>query len=126
MRRGDSLLQSMFKYSFNSNTIAALSFLCSADSLEEIVGLDISYHGDFRARSTERDDSINDEDERAYYERREQHREKQRNKIRRRILMMDFSLSRGRNSVSSAEEDRPGYVENPHGDQGLPTARLTI
>jgi len=92
--------------------------------------LDVSYHGDFRARATgatERDDSINDDDERAYYERRGQLREKQRNKIRRRILMMDISLSRGRNSVSSAEEFRTGDIENPDDDVGLPTGdRMTI
>lgn len=98
-----------------------------ADSLEEIVGLDISYHGDFHARATERDGSINDDDEIAYYERREQLREKQRNKIRRRILMMDISLSRGRNSVSYAEESRTGDIENPDDDVGLPTGdRMTI
>jgi hypothetical protein len=101
--------------------------VCSADSLEEIVGLDISYHGDFHARATERNDSINDDDEIAYYERREQLREKQRNKIRRRILMMDISLSRGRNSVSHAEEFRTGDIENPDDDVGLPTGdRMTI
>ncbi len=101
--------------------------MCSADSLEEVVGLDISYHGDFRPHVTERSDSINDEDERAYYERRDQLREKQRNKIRRRILMMDISLSRGRNSVSSAEEIKTGAVENPDDDRRLPTdVRLTI
>lgn len=107
-------------------------FFRSADSLEEIVGLDISYHGGFRQRGVETE-SNHDEEESLYYQRREQLREKQRNKIRRRILMMDISLSRGRNSVSSAAEEKSNHdenhddVENHDDDQGLPPLnRLTI
>ncbi|KAL3796987.1 hypothetical protein ACHAW5_005022 [Stephanodiscus triporus] len=115
-------------------TITMTPFFCvlhyagwlRADSLEEIVGLDISYHGGFRQRGVETE-SNHDEEESLYYQRREELREKQRNKIRRRILMMDISLSRGRNSVASASEEKSDDVGNHDDDQGLPPiGRLTI
>ena len=71
----------------------------SADSLEEIVGLDISYHGGIHQGDTETNASSFQEEERLYLERREERSRKQRNKLRRRILMMDLSLSTGRNAV---------------------------
>jgi len=72
-----------------------------ADSLEEIVGLDISYHGGTnQSRSTE---SGNQDNERLYYERREQQRQnnKQRTRLRRRLLMMDLSIS-GRHAMNNS------------------------
>jgi len=73
-----------------------------ADSLEEIVGLDISYHGGVHPSGDTDNESSYQDEERQYYERRkEQQRQKQRNKIRRRILLMDLSLS-GRNAVTDS------------------------
>ena len=65
-----------------------------ADSLEEIVGLDVSYHGGMFAAGGETEGSSNhEEEERLYYERKEEKRKSDRNKLRRRVLMMDLSLS---------------------------------
>jgi len=74
-----------------------------ADSLEEIVGLDISYHG---AHQVDTDnESSNQEEERLYYERKDQQRQnKKRNKFRRRLLMMDLSMS-GRNAVTDSRNN---------------------
>ena len=55
-----------------------------ADSLEEIVGLDISYHGGMHGTDLTSTGSSTEENTAKYYERREQQRLKQRNKIRRR------------------------------------------
>ncbi|KAL7534457.1 hypothetical protein ACHAXR_005893 [Thalassiosira sp. AJA248-18] len=84
-----------------------------ADNLEEIVGLDISYHGGHVSGDTDAESS-HQEEERLYFERREQRRLKERNKLRRRLLLMDVSVSgRGisasdsrRNSRASATESR--------------------
>ena len=79
--------------------------LCSysSDSLEEIVGLDVSYHGGYLqstadGNTTPVESNNYDDEERLFYERKhqlEQTRKQQRNKVRRRILMMDLSLSKG-------------------------------
>lgn len=76
------------------------SQIYSADSLEEIVGLDISYHGGIQQVDTD-NESIYPEEERRYFERKEQQRQKQRNKLRRRLLLMDLSIS-GRNAVTNS------------------------
>eukprot|EP00584_Thalassiosira_punctigera_P001480 CAMPEP_0172532018 /NCGR_PEP_ID=MMETSP1067-20121228/5219_1 /TAXON_ID=265564 ORGANISM="Thalassiosira punctigera, Strain Tpunct2005C2" /NCGR_SAMPLE_ID=MMETSP1067 /ASSEMBLY_ACC=CAM_ASM_000444 /LENGTH=582 /DNA_ID=CAMNT_0013316477 /DNA_START=196 /DNA_END=1941 /DNA_ORIENTATION=+ len=71
-----------------------------ADSLEEIVGLDVSYHGGIHQGDTDNESSHQDE-ERQYYERRELERRKKQNRVRRRLLMMDLSVS-GRSAVGDA------------------------
>ena len=89
----------------NSNTNLITVLLCSysSDSLEEIVGLDVSYHGGCLqstadGNTTPVESNNYDDEERLFYERKhqlEQIRQQQRNKVRRRILMMDLSLSKG-------------------------------
>ena len=74
--------------------------LCSysSDSLEEIVGLDVSYHGVYRQSTTDGNttpvESNNyDDEERLFYERKhqlEQTRKQQRNKVRR--TTQEFAL----------------------------------
>lgn len=84
--------------------------------------MDVGFHGGVRRRVHNEQESINDDDERLYHERKERLRKKHRNKIRRRILMMDMSPSRGRNSVEFKND-----VENQDDDNGLPTdVRMTI
>lgn len=77
-----------------------------ADSLEEIVGLDISYHGVYNVNGDTDAESSHREEERLYYERREQRRHQQRNTLRRRILMLDMSIS-GRRKSESGHGHRP-------------------
>ena len=98
----------------NSNTNLITVLLCSysSDSLEEIVGLDVSYHGVYRqstadGNTTPAESNNDDDEERLFYERKqqlEQIRKQQRNKVRRRILMMDLSLSRSRGSRGSKDD----------------------
>ena len=95
----------------NTNSITVKFCSRSSDSLEEIVGLDVSYHGVFRenlddGNATSAESNNETEEERLFYERKQQldqKRKQQRTKLRRRILMMDGSLSRG--SKSSRVED---------------------
>ena len=83
-----------------------------ADSLEEIVGLDISYHGGQQVQTESDNGSSYEEIERQYYEQREQQRQKQKSKLRRRLLMMDLSLSRGNSAVAAdtGENENGGDV----------------
>lgn len=89
-----------------------------ADSLEEIVGLDVSYHGGIHNQTDRGTESTSHpEEERQYYERREQQR-KQRNKLRRRLLMMDISLSGHRSSaVSHSANARASGASSQFGSQ---------
>jgi hypothetical protein len=99
-------MQKLF-LTFNAIRILILItvLLCSysSDSLEEIVGLDVSYHGGYLqstadGNTTPVESNNYDDEERLFYERKhqlEQTRKQQRNKVRRRILMMDLSLSKG-------------------------------
>lgn len=87
-----------------------------ADSLEEIVGLDISYHGGIHPAGDTDAESSHQEEERLYYERREQKRQNQRSTLRRRMLLMDLSTS-GRKSSNSnnggdGEDANTGDVGN--------------
>lgn len=75
-----------------------------ADSLEEMVGLDISYHGGMHQIDPD-PDSSHQEEERLYYERRERQRQK-KHTLRRRLLMMDLSMSTGLNAVSDFRNSR--------------------
>ncbi len=86
--------------------------LYSSDSLEEIVGLDISYHGGIHS-DTDVESSHQEERER-YYERREEQRQN-KNRLRRRLLMMDLSRSNGR---TGANEDAKAedFVDNTADD----------
>lgn len=91
-------------------------YTCSADSLEEIVGLDISYHGGIHPAGDTDAESSHQEEERLYYERREQKRQNQRSTLRRRMLLMDLSTS-GRKSSNSnnggdGEDANTGDVGN--------------
>ena len=86
--------------------IIILLFIYRADSLEEIVGLDISYHGVYNVNGDTDAESSHREEERLYYERREQRRHQQRNTLRRRILMLDMSIS-GRRKSESGHGHRP-------------------
>ena len=98
----------------NSNTNLITVLLCSysSDCLEEIVGLDVSYHGVYRqstadGNTTPAESNNDDDEERLFYERKqqlEQIRKQQRNKVRRRILMMDLSLSRSKGSRGSKDD----------------------
>lgn len=115
----------------NSNTNLITVLLCSysSDSLEEIVGLDVSYHGVYRqstadGNTTPAESNNDDDEERLFYERKqqlEQIRKQQRNKVRRRILMMDLNLSRSRGSKSSRVEDATEGERNDslNGDLGF-------
>mmetsp|Transcript_127 Transcript_127/g.204 ORF Transcript_127/g.204 Transcript_127/m.204 type:complete len:208 (-) Transcript_127:1211-1834(-) len=88
-----------------------------ADSLEEIVGLDVSYHGGIHRGDTDHNDSSHHDEERQYYERRELQRSKQRNKVRRRLLMMDLSIS-GRNAVTASHNNGDGGPRRYSGNSG--------
>ena len=82
-----------------------------ADSLEEIVGLDISYHGGLSVDGGATDnESSHSEDMARYYQRREEQRRSHRNKMRRRILMMDMSLS---GHKPRSDDDHLNHLEDP-------------
>ena len=125
-------MQKLF-LTFNAIRILILItvLLCSysSDPLEEIVGLDVSYHGVYcqstaDGNTTSAESNNDDDEERLFYERKqqlEQVRKQQRNKVRRRILMMDLSLSRSRGSKSSRVEDASEGEHNDslNGDLGF-------
>ena len=94
-----------------------------ADSLEEIVGLDVSYHGGMFVVGGETEASSNhEEEERLYYERKEEKKKSDRNKLRRRVLMMDLSLSGHRDNATDecpAENTSAGNDEEAKTDNSL-------
>ena len=107
--------------------------LLRADSLEEVVGLDVSYHGVnhlTRYDNTEAGSSSNEENERLYYERREGQRKNQRNKLRRRILMMDLSISGRRTTgepLDSATETRAENADRVRQENNAtPVSTITV
>lgn len=112
----------------DTNLSTVLFCSCSSDSLEEILGLDVSYSGLYRQNTADGNtpsaESNNDDDEeRLFYERKhqlEQMREQQRSKVRRRLLMMDpnFSGSRGSNSSRVEDATEGEHNDSQNGDLG--------
>jgi ammonium transporter, Amt family len=77
-----------------------------ADSLDEIVGLDISYHGArMMLDNITEESSSHDQHFAEHYERRQQQREENRKRgnLRRRMLLLDLSSSKSRRQQAGGE-----------------------
>ena len=96
----------------STSQLLLLSSYFSADSLDEIVGLDISYHGaqtlvdNTNNMRILEESSVSDQTRRQHREKRQQKREQnQKRTLRRRMLLLDLSSSKSDNGRASRGQE---------------------
>ena len=87
----------------------AFSFSSSADSLDEIVGLDISYHGAQMLETITDENSSHEQYVEEHRQRRREQREQRgKNNLRRRVFLLDLSnsLTRGQSRQQQFQQQQ--------------------
>ena len=106
--------------SYHLTLFLTFSSFSSADSLDEIVGLDISYHGGASMHvdyNTADDNSSHDQHVVEHRQRRQQQREQnqKRGTLRRRVLFLDLSSSKSDHRVPTRQREGDGNIAMEEG-----------
>lgn len=104
----------------------ALSFSFSADSLDEIVGLDISYHGAQMLETITGENSSHEQYVEEHRERRREQRERRRkSNLRRRVFLLDLSDSLNRGQ-SRQQQQQQQQLDGENIRSGIEEAPLDV
>ena len=105
----------------------ALSFSFSADSLDEIVGLDISYHGAQMLETIIDENSSHEQYVEEHRERRREQRERRgKSNLRRRVFLLDLSNSLNRGQSRQQQQQQQQQLDGENIRSGIEEAPLDV